>query len=830
MRTRPLIIFAIGMILGVLLGHYIPAPFPVPEIIILLIAVIFFAMLFSRRKKYLTAILILGFAIAGWRGMARIEFFVPDHTHVAFYTDRGEVDLVGTVSKSERVGENRVSVDIDAKELELHQNEFIPVEGKVRVTLSNIFDQPRRGDRVKIIAELEKPRSRGNPGAVPSAWFLRTEGIFATAYIRAKSKFEILESASGSVFLFDDFRNKIRFLILTSTQYPASEVVRAIVLGESGQIAPAIWDAFRKTGTAHLLAVSGIHVGVIAAFAFWLCSMIINHFPKLLLAVHGTKVAAVLAIPATWFYAELAGNSTSVLRASIMATAYLVALIIGRPRDILSAIALACIAILFIDPSSIFHASFQLSFIAVLGIVIFTAPIIRWYSGREIDPLEKLTQSNVKESIIAWLILGVSSAGGAWLVTMPWISYHFNLISLLTVPVNLIAVPIFNIIILPFGLFGALISVLIPVVGQLALKISALAINALTALLIPISKIDFLAIRIPTPSVASMIIWNAAILLIALAIRKRFYRFPAIVVSIGAVLFIVWDIRPHNPDYARMVVIDVGQGQSILLEEKSGARALIDGGGSYGNSKIDIGESVVAKYLWKKGITSLDMVICTHPHPDHYGGLIYIINNFKVRKFIHPDLPAFESEGYEQLVSSVKNKNIPILVVDRNSKDMDLGAISLSFLHPPPEARDGLGPFGVASGNDQSLVILAEYGKFRIFLPADAQKMAEHEVISKYKNISSQVLMVPHHGSHSSSTQEFINAVAPQVAIISVGRYNMYKHPSPEVINRYDIAGIPLFRTDRDGQVVVEAGENYITVSNYFSPGSVLSLPLSNSY
>lgn len=546
---------------------------------------------------------------------------------------------------------------------------------------------------------------------------------------------------------------------------PAGAVLEALLLGEDGRLDEATIENLQKTGLYHLFAISGGHIAILNVLLFSLFRL-----------VRMSPRASRLALAAFLvFYTILIEGSPSVLRATFMTLAYLAGRLLWKDVHVLNTISASALFLLLINPSSLFDAGFQLTYVATLSIILFTPPL-----------LKKLPRLPLKATELA--CLSVTAALGV----APLIARNFNRVTLSSLLLNFVAIPLVGLIMgigyafLPFAAaFPAAAGPPAAVLGFLVAVFARIS-HAL-------DPFPFLSFRVPTPRAG--IVFGYFLFLGLTLVRPRF-RGQRVLVGAGFSLFffvlVVSPFRPGSPEL-RVTMIDVGQGESLLVEFPGRRTMLIDGGGLAASS-FDVGERVVSPVLWRKGIKKIDYLVLTHPHPDHLAGLVAVAKNFRVGEFWEAG-PIRVDGLYADLLRA-----LPSGVIRRRCGRgfrRREGEVSIAVLHPEMPA--------VAVGNDGSLVIKIALGRTAFLLTGDVGAATEREFLEAGLDLGSAVLKAGHHGSASSTSTAFLAAVRPGVVLVSAGEGNTYGFPSSEVLGRCRSAGAEVFRTDVDGAVEISA-------------------------
>jgi competence protein ComEC len=416
----------------------------------------------------------------------------------------------------------------------------------------------------------------------------------------------------------------------------------------------------------------------------------------------------------------------------------------------------------------------------------------------------------------------------AVLGTLPVVMYYFNQVSLVGLAANCIVVPFIGFAVVPLGLLSFFMYPAGSVASLWLIKTCSIILNISLEFINYFAKLPFAAVKTVTPSffeIAWYYLLLGAVFFIlkgkerkkesdrgVLNQIKRRAPFIAIIVLIIAGYADIWywlDKRFLQKDL-KVTVIDVGQGTSALLELPWGHNVLVDGGGFSDNSVFDVGQKIIAPFLWRKKIKTVDTIVLSHPNSDHLNGLLYIAENFNVKE-IWANGEAAESLGYGRLLEIIKEKNIRMEEFTETRRDKNINGIMFKILYPEPHFKEKKEKW--RKGDNNSLVLKAAFGSKSFLFTGDIKAKGEHELVKTAgSSLNSTVLLVPHHGSKSSSTQEFVDQVAPEIAVIPVGWKNRYKFPHPEVLERYKSGKCRILRTDENGAITMSTDGVSITV------------------
>lgn len=815
---RPLFFPLIALIAGILAGDTFSC------------ALIYFAwggvaalsfLLISVRNRWnmaaFTAILFIIFII-GLAGISRHHHSDVNPEHILQYATSGKITLEGTVLKSEPTSAQKNILLVRCRHI-LKNRAVHRVKGDIRLSVppNIIFGY---GDYIRFSTSVKKISGFHNPGGFHLEKTFNRQGIFAAGYIAGEADIILIRHQTGNRFLqiLSDYRFYLKRLIDDNTTNPENAILEAMMLGNQGNIPQDVRDHFSQTGTAHILSISGLHVGIVASACYLLILLLLKSSEYMMLRFNIMKIAAAGALIPVMLYALLAGMGTPVLRSAIMALAFLLAMMAGRIRDLYNILFGAALIILVIAPEALFEVSFQLSFSAVLSL-IYIVPRFSKIKSPIPDSAPLWISSLVRRVYLAALASMAATIG-----TWPIIIYYFNLVSTVTLIANLICVPLMGMLTLIPALIAMLSAPFSSVAAGALIKIAAcftgIAVNIINRLAaLPGSSIHFIR-----PNLPEMILYYLILLSLVHMLSSSDKKNEADFASrhrvlIKIVLFVCLALLLTDIAYfkitnkiskdLKLTAIDVGQGSSTLVEYPGGVTMLIDGGGSHDGS-FDMGKTVIAPFLYFKRIQKIDIAVLTHPHPDHLQGLIYIIDHFDVKEVWTTGVKA-DDDFYRLWEKTIHARGIKVRQISSQTESIRVSDANVEFLWPPPDVEKK----SDEEINDTSLVMKIIFGRNRFLMTGDISSEVESLLIASGKDMKSDLLFVPHHGSVHSSSLEFLRSVSPQFAIVSSGKNNVFRHPHPEVIDRYRSMRATLFRTDQQGAVSVHSNGNVIEIQPF---------------
>ncbi len=681
------------------------------------------------------------------------------------------------------------------------------------------------GQKIELDAKLRVPRNFGNPGAFDYQRFLARQLIYWTASASA-GDVRVLPGHCGSPF--QKAVMDLRALALSRIErlYPGdsyrSGMLQAILIGQSFQLQKVWTEQYRSTGTFHALVISGTHVAVLAAFFLFLLR--ICFVPE--------SFALLITVLAAWLYALVTGWQTPCVRSAAGLTLFMIAGYFFRERRIMNLLAAVAIGFLLLDPDQLFDASFQLTFLAVGFLGAFAAPAIAATSGPLASGLRELSDVGRDPHIaprsaqfrIELRLLAETLRVPLWVVATPARVLFFVYEIVLTSAVVQLGLALPMVVYFHRLGFSGLSAnaFVVPLLG-FVVPVGFLAIftgwnwvaQIAGALLWASQKVVWYHAglepnwRVPTPPVWLGVLL-AASLLAAAVWRARWWA-PLVA---ALLVLLLW--HPFAPEIHRgeleLTAIDVGQGDSLLVVFPDGKRMLVDGGGipAFGRiarSQLDVGEDVVAPYLWDRGIRTVDIVALSHAHEDHSGGLAALIADFHPREVwtgVTPESPEWDAVRAKAVQAGAK------IVPLRAGAQFGFGGAALEVLAPTADYL----PYDTPKNND-SLVLRATFRQRSFLLTGDVERGIEQEMLWVNTIHPTDVLKVAHHGSRTSSTEEFLSAVQPAFAIISAGFENSYGHPHPAIVQRLTEHHATILRTDRDGLITIRTDGQRLTVETY---------------
>ncbi|RLC70622.1 MAG: DNA internalization-related competence protein ComEC/Rec2 [Chloroflexi bacterium] len=659
--------------------------------------------------------------------------------------------------------------------------------------LSKMRDFPfyRYGDRLWIKGKLVEPPELEE---FDYREYLARQGIYSLCYPKDVG---LIGEGEGSPILRLTFslKEKLSRALALAVAEPSSSLAQAMLLGKRSELPKEIREDFQLSGIAHILAISGLHISIVAGMSLSLGAWLFGrHRPYYLL----------LALLAVWFYALLTGWHPSALRAAIMGSLWAVGSWLGRQRNSFVALLLAAAVMVGIKPSVLKDVSFQLSFAAMAGL-IFLSPLFASWAYRALGDEGKIGGG------WRFIIESFSFSLGAILATLPLLAFYFHRISLVTLPATFFALPAVPGLIAAAAFssgLGLISSALAQIPGWICWLFGTYIIRVAEAFSsLPFAAISarvgvaFLAGYYSLLALAFFLVRNWRSIkrgtlgrrpsLKALPRVARGFSSKYVILFLLLVALLLWSAVLALPDgKLHVFFLNVGQGDAILVQTPSRHQILIDGGP---DPKVLLSQLGQRLPFWDH---SLDLVILTHPEEDHLTGLPEVLRRYRVEKVLESGFPS-DSPTYQDWVRLIEQKGIKRLTAQQGQQ-IRLGEVRVEVLHPAESLLHGTS----SDSSNNSVVLRLSHGKISFLLVGDLMREGEEALLRQQPELGSTVLKVGHHGAAGSSSPEFLEAVSPQAAVISVGSNNPFGHPSLEVMARLrERVGQNLFLTSRDGTV-----------------------------
>jgi competence protein ComEC len=756
----------------------------------------------------------------------------PSH-HIIHFEDGHSWKISGVIDTPVATYPHRQKFILRTETFEDNDKSF-SVTGKIRLTVSGNGPELLMGDRIVFWGRIKSIRNFNNPGGFDYKRYMAFKEVYGTAYVSAK-KLTLIKrnSETGIVMMIQDMRRRISDLIDKTGQGAEQGVLKALIVGDRNSIPSDLKQAFNRAGIGHLLAISGLHIGIVATGAFLFFKVLLSYIKFLLRHAWTKKGAVILSVIPVCIYGLLSGMSPSTQRAVIMVTVFLAAFLFEREHDPMNTLAVAALLILIIHPPSLFSISFQLSFTAVLAILYGLSRVqIPWRSDSSTIKEPKRTKVLIKMFYFFMVSLF------AILGTLPLTMFYFNQISLVGLFANFIFVPLIGFVVVPLGLLAVFSYPLTVSLALGCLKTGAFVLKYTIGIIHFCADLPFAAVKTVTPSYFEIccfyiLFWavlNLKDVSSKTAVKKdkvwgeknnlpdpSFIQKPAAITVLLVILALsadtcFWLNKRFWHNDLRVTMIDVGHGNAALMELPEGYNIIIDGGGFSDNSIFDTGARIIAPFLWRKKIKTVDTLILSHPNSDHLNGLIYIAEHFNVKN-VWTNNEAASTLGYIKFMETIKKKNIHMPDYKEIVGIHHINGVRITIFYPPKDFIEKSKRETWRDLNNNSLVLKASFGTKSFLFPGDIEMRAEYELAAiAGDKIKSTVLLAPHHGSKTSSTQTFIETVNPEVIVISSGWKSRFGFPHPKVLKRYKENRCRILGTARNGAVSMSTDGQTLTI------------------
>ena len=778
-RKSPVVYLALALTAGVLTA----VPFPAILVAILVFVVAIAVLFMASNDNLFTAALLLCVWAFGWAYHAyeRERIHDKEQTVKLFQEQnvlgKGIVQELKTTLKGERISVKNMRMEADSFQLSIPIRYFVYSKKSIAAGV---------GDTIIFSGRYQVFGLPRNPGEFDFKTFYQRQNIFGRVYQNKEKPIRVIPAKGNSLLrMIHTVRDGIRNRFYRATDESVAGLLSALILGDKSEVDPELKSAFVETGVIHVLAVSGLHVGYVL--------LILMVLTKFLRIPWGWDRIAI--ITGLGLFVLLTGGRPSVVRASLMAVLYVLAPIVNRPVHGWNIIATAAFIILLANPTFISDLGFLLSFTAVISIIYF-------YGLFEKILPDRLRVSQIKNTYVkyTWGLFLVSLS--AQIGTLPITVYYFHKIPIVALVANIIIVPLIGILV-ALG-FAILFFGWIPGVG-VAYGQSAWVVTKL----ISIAAEKFSAFPLasyPLPQINTLHIIQYGLLVFTIfSIFHRSGRRRAVISGLLIVNLVVWSWAFQHRGL-NVIFLDVGQGDAAIVRFQDGKTMLVDAG--LRRREKDMGRDVVfpvARYL---GISRFNWVVMSHPHNDHIGGLVTIVEEIPIDTIWDTHV-AYDSWTYDYLLKRIEQKGIPYRRPQSGDVIRINGQTMIQILAP-----DTAWIKNTNNVNDLSIVFRLKYGNTSVLFTGDLEMEGDGLLLPYESALDSDVLKVAHHGSITSTTQQLLEKVTPELAVISVGRRNKFHHPSPLVMKRLRENGAKIERTDKNGAIwLFSDGESFREVS-----------------
>ncbi|QUI23885.1 DNA internalization-related competence protein ComEC/Rec2 [Vallitalea pronyensis] len=702
-----------------------------------------------------------------------------------------ESQLVGTIQDMAiEAGEGHLLLDVSEITV---GNKTYKKNLRIKVYGSGLQDVSI-GHRVRVTGKLIKLWPSENPGGFNEKLYYNIRGIHYKCYMKS---YQLEDDGAGYISRIPytirrglyNLRYRATTIYERLLPHEEAQLMKAMLLGDKSGMTRETKDQFTKAGIAHVLAISGLHVGIIGYGLFHLMTCFI-----------AKKRALWLTVLFLVFYCMLTGGSISTVRASFMLIVGLMAYLFGRNYDVYSSLAIAAMVLLIINPLYLWDIGFLLSFSSVIGIVTCLPALNGLYNKKN-------------NSIISLVNVSI----GATLGTLPVILYNYYEIQLYGIGVNLLVVPLMTIVVL-MGFLALLLGSISMIFGKLCIGIVYYIFMLYDVITQWVGELPYHTVTIGRPSWPHLICIIICIVLIAMIKNPKItWRQWKKYMYANAIFFgIVTLILSIQPRPLQMTHLAIGQGDSTVIITPSKHAFVVDGGGNRKKDPLapDTGYYTVRPFLKYHGISHIESIVMTHSDQDHVGGLIELMDYFTVKRLIVPygyKDKKDEDMLLNKLLAKASQKHVPISYMQTGDV-LDVGEVSMEAIYPTKNTQR------YKNNNAYSLVLAIDYRGFRSLLTGDIEEEAEELLHQKLADsLQSDIIKVPHHGSRTSSSEKFVHHVNPAIAIISAGRDNVYGHPHQDIIDRYKELGVSLYHTAEDGAVMIKTDGYHMGIRTHMT-------------
>lgn len=800
---RPAIPLVLAMIAGILWGKFLPLPFwPLFCLILVSLGSLFLSL---RKPFFLSASVLplVGFCFLGHLLGLSLHNTEKKALRLHEFCKEERVLVTGRIHGIPAPRSSRTQCKLSDVVLTLPSGDFLAVEGLLLFTLLDGPEEPLLpGSLVRIHGRVKPFYNFENPGAFDYKAFQYAKRILGRISCRAKD-FEVLESGSGSFSAkVDRFRMAFSDHVRERVQDEnAAAVLCTMLIGDKRFLPPEIREAYGKTGAGHLLAISGLHVGLLAGGLFFLLERFFRLFPPLILRGWTRKAAVCPAIFFAISYSLVSGGAPSALRAVTMTVCLFALLFLRKSTDPWSLLALAAGFLLAVRPEMITDTGFLMSFAAVCGLIL----------GFSRYPIRNLEKVWMLARFGRWGEGLVKTSFFAFLFTAPIGLFVFRQIPLIGIGANLVMVPIMAMLVLPLAMAGLFINVFPGGGGNLFLAWSGKLAHWGNFCALRLAEVPFACLQHVTLTLVECFLVYA-FLVLWLGWKKK--KAAGIRLFLVFVLFgctgldwFSWKERRNGPSSPLVLQMDVGQGASAVIRLPGGSVFLVDGGGFPWLDAMDTGERILSPWLDMQRIRTLDALILSHPHSDHARGFFHLAENYRIKELWISKEACKEPMGMA-LAELLESRGTRIRHPSPEEPPIEIRNVRFRFIGP----EEG----GPRSTNNVSLVFRMETNSGTMLFTGDIEREAEAFYLDgKRPFLRADVLQIPHHGSRNSSSKDFLEAVAPSCALISCGQDNIYRYPAPQVLQRLGENKVKVFRTDQGGAVTVQFGEEGLEIAQH---------------
>ena len=814
MLRRPLVPLLVALSGGIAFGHLaLPSSPGIGLLLIPAIALCLLNALLISRSAAFSALLLTVFLLGAFLDADRHR-----NSRLGEWAEAGRrVTLEGTVIEPIRTLDGTARIRVRVRMLETDRGP-IALDENVHATVYTHPPLLDPGEKIRFPAKLSPFRNFLNPGAYDYVSGMNREGFSCAAAVSDGRN--IVPMGGGRLpfpdALLERMRKPVRAFFQDALSPESSALLRALILGERQGLKPGDREPFNRSGLAHILAISGLHVGLIAWLSFLFFRAVLSGFTSFALDRDIRKPAAFLTCFPVVAYVSLAGYQVSSQRAMIMVLAFLGSMILGRERDVWSTLALAGFVILMLAPHDLFSISFQLSFGAVVGILWLAPPILKRLRTGDGG---RLGGRPVLRKLLLYGAGLVAASASASLFLSPIVAHYFHRLSPAAIPANLTVVPLLGFWVLPLALLAVLALPVVPGLAEILLHGASWGLEGMRTLAQFWAALPGASVWVVTPNLFEISLFYLLLLTLYFFKRSAMAKKAlvlALLMVIGDAAYWVYSVRFHSD--LRVTFLDVGKGNAAFLALPGGKNMLIDGGG-FSQGRFDVGKMVVAPSLWRAKVTKVHYLVLSHPQSDHMNGLRFIAGAFGPDEFwTNGDM--VDTPSFVELMDILKKRGVRILFPEDLEEGRFVNGVQLKAIHPMPAFPIEPGTSDGRELNNRSLVLKASFGGYSLLFPGDIEQEAEAWLVSTQRAaLKSDVLLCPHHGSDSSGSRRFLQAVRPRLCVVSCREGGPRPLPRPAVLDRLKGLGCRVLRTGRDGAVFLSILPGRMEVRTYTEHG-----------
>ncbi|MFZ7110944.1 MAG: DNA internalization-related competence protein ComEC/Rec2 [Desulfatiglandales bacterium] len=808
MADRPLIPLLFAFVGGIVMGHFGLSPGSWLGLFLMSAAALFLILFLSLPPRLKFSCFLGLFFLAG----LVLDISSGRDSELCSLADRRErVTIEGTVLGPARIFRETARFEVRGEKVIYHDRSR-SINERLIVTVYNHAQSFFPGDRILFPARLRAFKNFENPGGYDYESAMRFKGLACGASVSdGRSIVPLGKGALGfPMGVVEKARGPLRRLFREGLDDRNRAIYSALILGERQDIDPDLREAFTASGLGHILAVSGLHIGLIAWLSFGVSKWVFSRSYHLVLKTDIRKLAALVTCFPVVGYTGLAGFQVSSQRAMIMVLTYLFSVLIGREKEKWSTLALAALLVLALDPYELFGISFQLSFCAVIGILWLTPILYNKFPKNRF--LEERCPHFIQRCLVYMKGL-VAVTGTTMFFLLPITAFYFQRISLVSIPANLMAAPLLGLWVIPMGLLSALFLPVSVSAADLFLQAGAWGLKWIETVIAYWSRLPWAEVWVVTPSILEIGLFYGLLYALILGRTYRWARAGLVILSCVTLVDIgYWVYQTQFNPNLKVTFLDVGQGNAALVQFPGNQRMLIDGGG-FSRDHFDVGKMVLAPYLLRSKIRRIDYLVLSHPQSDHMNGFRFVAAHFHSREFWYNG-DEVDTRSFIELMHILQNRKIDKILPQSLREGRDIAGVRIELLHPLGGGAEDVDLNASMDLNERSLVLKISYKGKSILFPGDIERLAEGTLTSRYGYaLQSDVLLAPHHGSKTSCSRPFLEKVSPSLCVISSGRGNRFGFPHAGTIKRLTDMGCAVIRTDQNGAIRVSVGEEGLTVT-----------------